>query len=108
MPKPTADLAPIVKTQFAQRITRNGLTKSRECWQAETTDGVWVFGREDSPGTPWLVIHKATGEMVHLTGTLRACRVYVATGAADEALGRIQAHERGEHGKTRDSRCSRC
>jgi hypothetical protein len=107
-------LAPIVKTRFAQRITRNGLTKSRECWAAETTDGLWDFEREDSPGTPWLVYHLPScrdgsyAMPVHLTGTLRACREYVAAGHAQASLERLQAHERGEHNAARDSWCGRC
>ena len=104
------ELAPIVKTVMHKRFIRRGtaVTEKAECWQAETTDGVWRFGREESSGTPWLIIHKASGEMVHLTGNLRACRAYVATGAADEALERLQAHDRGEHSAARDSWCGRC
>jgi hypothetical protein len=103
-----ADLAPVVRTQFMPRITRNGRTKALECWAAETTDGVWRFGREDSPGTPWLVTHKASGVMVHLTGNLTACREYVGAGHAQKDLDRIRAHERGEHDAARNSWCGRC
>lgn len=94
-------LAPITKTAFARRITRGGrgLTEHRECWAAETTDGVWKFDREDSPGTPWLVYHRqsaADGSLpvpVTLCGTLRACRVAVAEGwAADELAKRKAEH----------------
>lgn len=94
-----AALAPIVKTAFARRITRSGLTRSRECWAAETTDGAWKFDREDSPGTPWLVYSTAAvadGSYplpVMFCGTLRACRVAVAEGwAADELAKRKAEH----------------
>lgn len=105
-----ANLAPIRKTQMARRIIRRGtaLTERQECWGAETTDGVWTFGREESPGTPWLIIHKASDQMVHLTGTLRACREYVTAGHAQRDLERLQAHERGGHDGARDSWCGRC
>ena len=110
MPKTAAALAPIVKTRMHKRFIRCGtaLTEKAECWQAETTDGVWRFGREESAGTPWLIIHKASGEMVHLTGNLRACREYVAAGHAQRDLDQLQAHERGEHDGARDSWCGRC
>ncbi len=78
-------LAPIVKTTFARRITRGGMTRP-ECWGAQTTDGVWAFEREDSPGTPWVVVHLATGRIVAQMGTLRRCRLIVASGAAQRAL----------------------
>jgi len=91
-----ATLAPVVKTRFAYRLTRGGagVTKRRECWAAKTTDGVWDFEREDSPGTPWLVYHNPSVAdqtyplPVTLCGTLRQCRVLAASGALDEALAR--------------------
>jgi hypothetical protein len=103
-------LAPIVKTQFAQRITHGGtgLTRHRECWGAETADGVWDFEREDSPGTPWLTYHKDTRKLVNLSGTLRQARIFVASGGAQRELDRLLAHDRGEHKEQRDPRCGRC
>lgn len=105
-----ATLAPIRKTRMHKRFIRRGtaLTERAECWGAETTDGVWVFDREESPGTPWIITHKASSTAVGLTGNLRACRAYVAGGHAQKDLGRLQAHERGEHDAARDSWCSRC
>ena len=82
--------------------------------EAQTGDGLWAFEREDSPGTPWLVYHLPScrdgsyAMPVHLTGTLRACREYVAAGHAQASLERLQAHERGEHNAARDSWCGRC
>lgn len=104
----TAPLAPIRKTRMAQRITRSGLTRSRECWGAQTTDGVWDFERTEEPGTPWSVGHTPTGTVVGLHSTLRACRAYVAAGDAQRDLDRLLAHERGDHKAQRDSWCSRC
>lgn len=104
----TAALAPVRETRHSQRRTRRGSTKHLECWAAETLDGQWELEREDSPGTPWLVIHKPTKEFVDLLGTLDACRAYVAAGHAQAALERIQAHNRGEHAAARDSWCVRC
>ena len=110
MPKTAVILAPVVKTQMYKRFIRHGtaVTEKAECWGAETTDGMWAFEREESAGTPWIIIHKASGKEVHLTGTLRACRAYVAAGHAQKDLERQQAHERGEHDAARDSWCARC
>lgn len=104
----TTALAPIIKTQFARRVTRGGLTRSPECWGAQTADGTWDLTREESSGTPWIVIHRETGIAVNMCGTLRACRAYVAAGHAGADLARLQAHDRGEHKAERDVRCGRC
>jgi hypothetical protein len=103
-------LAEIRKTRFAHRIIRRGtaLTERAECWEAVTTDGLWIFEREESPGTPWIVRHKPTGEFVDLRSTLRDCRWYVAAGHAQAMLERLQAHDRGEHDGQHDSWCARC
>jgi hypothetical protein len=103
-------LAPIIKTVMAKRIIHGGrgVTQRSECWGARTTDGVWDFEREESPGTPWVVIHRETRETVHLCGTLRGCRWFVAAGHAQAALERQQAHERGQHAAQRDSWCVKC
>jgi hypothetical protein len=97
----TVTLAPVVKTAFYRRITRSGLTASRECWAAETTDGAWKFDREDSPGTPWLVYSTAAvadGSYplpVTICGTLRACRAFAAAPYALEELARRKAEWAG-------------
>lgn len=83
---PDPHLVPIRKTQFAQRITRSGPTPSRECWAAETLDGLWSFEREDSPGTPWLLCHRPTDLTVMQYGTLRSARLAVGYGDADQLL----------------------
>jgi hypothetical protein len=106
MSKTKVPLAPVIKTQVFPRITRSGLTRP-ECWAAQTADGAWNLGREDSPGTPWLVIHAATGIEIDLRSTLRDCQAFIAAGHADAGLARIQAHGRGEHA-ARDSWCRRC
>ncbi len=78
-------LPPIVKTDMARRFTRGGSTRYRECWGARTLDGIWEFVREESSGTPWLILHSpsvADGSLptpVMLCGTLRACRVAIAS-----------------------------
>jgi hypothetical protein len=108
--KTSTPLAPIIKTRMHKRFIRRGtaVTEKAECWGAETADGVWAFDREDSSGTPWLIIHKASRIMVSMGGNLRSCRAYVAAGHAQRDLERLQAHERGEHNDTRDSWCNRC
>jgi hypothetical protein len=105
---PAIPLAGIVKTVFAPRITRTGLTRP-ECWGARTTDGIWAFDREDEPGTPWTVTSLPARIVVTTyMPSLRACRVYVANGGAAADLERIEAHERGEHKAERDTSCVKC
>jgi hypothetical protein len=107
----TATLVPIVKTRFAHRLRQDGTGQTlprKECWEAKTKDGVWVFERIDGePGTPWAVVHFETGTDVDWQTSLRRCREYVARGWAAEALERIQAHKRGEHTE-RVPACRRC
>jgi hypothetical protein len=113
---PAVTLADIRKTRMARRVIRRGtaLTERAECWGAETTDGIWDFEREESPGTPWLVYHKpsvADGSLVtpvNMLSTLRECRWHVAAGEAQRDLDRLLAHGRGEHDGNRDSWCGRC
>jgi hypothetical protein len=63
----------------------------------------------DLPGTPWAVIHRPTGIVVDgFVSTLTDCRAYVASGQALADLGRIQAHNRGEHNGQRDPACPKC
>jgi hypothetical protein len=92
-------LAPVVKTRMGRRIVRNGAgqTVHLECWGAKTTDGLWDFEREESPGTPWLVYHTpsvADGSYtlpVLLCGTLRACRAFAAGLDTETTLARLKA-----------------
>jgi len=96
-------LAPVVKTRVLR--SRGGTV---QCWGAETLDGTWAFSREESPGTPWLVIHKPTGLLVDTAGTLADCRAYAASGGAQADLELVRAHGRGEHDAERDPRCPKC
>jgi predicted lipid carrier protein YhbT len=102
--KPRIPLAPVVKTLFRQ--TRRG----RECFGAETTDGVWGFDRMEDTTTSWMVVHAETKTVVaDFFGSLKGCRMYVASGQADEDLCRVLAHKRGEHsGDGRDLDCWHC
>jgi hypothetical protein len=82
---------------------------SPECWGARTVDGIWGFDREDEPGTPWTVTHLPAGIVVcTYLGSLMQCRRYVGAGWAEADLGRLQAHERGEHKDQRDTSCVKC
>jgi hypothetical protein len=65
----------------------------REVWGAITADGLWMFDREDSPGTPWWIRHLPTDRTVMLCGSLRGCREAVGRGWADRALAQKQAEE---------------
>ena len=101
--KPRRALTPVTVTSRFPSF--NG--KRLENWSAETRDGNWLLIREESAGTPWLTIHRETRTEVGLHGTLRAARVFIADGHADDQLALLQAHERGEHAD-RDPRCVRC
>lgn len=89
---PAKTLAPIVKLVFRPRFTRNGQTPHEECWAARTTDGVWDFEREDSPGTPWLVMHRPSVADQSLPvpvaqcGSLEQCQQFVGSGEAGRML----------------------
>jgi hypothetical protein len=108
------ELAPVTKTRFNQVMRAGGRPGARQCWGAQTTDGVWDFDREESPGTPWLIYHRPsvadgtqTGPVAQM-GTLPACQWYVKAGHAAADLARLNAHDRGDHAAARDTRCVRC
>lgn len=46
-----------VTRKYSNTMFRNGRTR-RECWEAETTDGVWLFLRVEDTGAPWRLIHQ--------------------------------------------------
>jgi len=90
VPKTAASLADIVKTRVLRG--RRGL----ETWGAETTDGEWGMDRLEDAATTWEVAHKPTKTVVcDYLGSLRQCRIYVASGEARQDLERIQATEGG-------------
>lgn len=58
-----------------------------EAWAARSRDGVWTYGREELPGTPWIVQHLPTGRDVPVWfATLEAARWATADGSALAAL----------------------
>jgi hypothetical protein len=101
--RPPVPLAPVRETVHRPRriYSGNGQTAHLECWEAETVDGVWLFEREDSPGTPWLVYHQPsvadgtwTGPVTHMS-SLRACRAAATAGTlAQELTFRLKEAER--------------
>jgi predicted lipid carrier protein YhbT len=73
----TTALAPIRKTVFHGSFR----TGRQECWEAETTDGQWLFVRVEDIGTPW-VVYRANEFRARphvMCGTLHACRAWVTT-----------------------------
>jgi hypothetical protein len=109
---PAAEMAEVVITQRrAVRIVRLGKVTTRmEKMAAETTDGRWRLARDESPGTPWLVISLDTPAqvLVDQRGTLEAARWYVKAGHADAMLARLRDHEAGAHAGERDAWCTKC
>ena len=78
-------LPPITKKMHRtlRRVNDLGGATRQECWSATTDDGVWQFERIEDVGTPWIVIHKASGLDVRMYyGNLKKCRVAVAQGWA--------------------------
>jgi hypothetical protein len=57
-----------------------------ETWAAVSADGEWKFEREESPGTPWLLIHVPTDRVVGMYGSLPKAREAVARGWAQAKI----------------------
>jgi hypothetical protein len=99
VPRNTASLAPVVPTRMS----------GGQCWGAETPDHDWGMDRLEDTGTTWEVVYRPTKTVVaDFMGSLTQCRRYVGSGAAQEDLERLQAHERGEHENEPDGECERC
>ena len=84
MAAPMAPITDVVKFQSLR-------TGRMEIWEARS--GPWLFVREESPGTPWIVFHDDfTWEPEHqrrpvtLMGSLPKCRRAVADGSLDRYL----------------------
>jgi hypothetical protein len=101
-------LTPVDITSRFPGFMRRGGGERLEAWSAASCDGVWKYERMEISGTPWAVIHVATGIEADWCGTLTAARAATADGSALAAVERIQAHDRGEHKTDRDPRCVRC
>jgi hypothetical protein len=69
----TTALAPITKTAWWHAAGR------RECCEAETTDGRWLFARIEDADTTWLVFATGAASPTTRHSTLRGCRRWVAT-----------------------------
>lgn len=69
----------------------------RECWSAETQDGIWAFERVEEPGTPWHIYHLPSRKdgswrfAVCVEPSLRKCRLTVGRGDAAQMLERRKA-----------------
>lgn len=60
----TLQLPKITKTYAQTFIGGPGGRTRRECWGATTDDGLWKIERVDDVGTPWIIRHVPTGEIV--------------------------------------------
>ncbi len=45
--------------KYSTTLFANGGAR-RECWEATSEDGAWLFARIEMPGTPWHVVHVPT------------------------------------------------
>jgi hypothetical protein len=87
-------LAEVVETVHARRRVHDGNSElpHLECWEAETTDGTWLFTRDEGSRTDWEVHHRpsmADGTwpgVVTICSSLHCCRRCAADGALDLEL----------------------
>jgi|SRR4249920_481337 len=88
----------VIVTRYGRTVSpRNPAGPSRrEAWEAETEGGEWIFAREDSPGTPWLVFHQPSVDdgscttPVAIAGSLTRCGALAASGGAAAELARAK------------------
>lgn len=87
-------LAPVTETVHARRRIHGGSTELAplECWEAVTTDGTWLFTRDEGVGTDWHVYHRpsvADGSypgVVTICSSLPCCQSCAAGGVLDLEL----------------------
>jgi hypothetical protein len=73
----------VMRPTFRAPVSRPGADTRMECWQAMTTDGVWVMDRiEDDHYCKWAL--SVQGWNVELTRchSLRSCRELIALGGS--------------------------
>lgn len=81
-----SQLPPIRKTQmcatFRAPVSRPGADGRRECWAAETSDGVWAMERQEGERyLKWALIHVPTDTLACYEPTLKRCRQDIARGS---------------------------
>lgn len=58
-----------------------------EAWAARTTDGVWLFEREETAGTPWTLVHVPTRDAYPTLPILADAGLYGTLADAAAAAG---------------------
>ncbi|MEU3455599.1 hypothetical protein ABZ671_18660 [Micromonospora sp. NPDC006766] len=59
--------------------------RSRSPYLAESVDGLWGYRWDETPGTPWCVEYRPTGQLLFFA-SLRAARIATAAGDAMQQL----------------------
>lgn len=54
--------SPMTKLDSSRTVRYRNFRGRLEIWGAFSADGRWSYGREEMPGTPWLVRNEETGE----------------------------------------------
>lgn len=80
------DLPQIRKTSmcatFRAPVSRPGADVRRECWAAETTDGVWGMERQEGERyLKWALIYRPTDTLVTYAPSLKQCQEMIAIGS---------------------------
>lgn len=69
---------------FRAPVSRPGADTRRECWAAETTDGIWGMERQEGDRyLHWALMHLPTDTLVCYDSTLKNCRTRIARGSWD-------------------------
>jgi hypothetical protein len=92
--RPPSELAEVTETAHARRRVHGGNAElpALECWEAVTTDGTWLFTRDEGARTDWEVYHRpsiADGSftgVVTICGSLECCQACAFDGVLDKEL----------------------
>lgn len=81
-----APVLPEVAKEYRTTRFRNG-RQQRQCWAANTADGVWRIERQDDVNTVWIITHRETGaEVPQWFGTLPRALAAIVDGYAARTL----------------------
>lgn len=81
----------VMRGTFRHMSDPGGATR-KECWAADTVDGIWHFERVEDVGTPWIVVHIPTNtEIAMYYNTLKSARTAVARGWTQKEVDRRTA-----------------
>lgn len=100
-----AAMTPVEITDRAHTLRSGGPSRTREVWEARSTDGTWTYVRTDEPGTPWTVTHEPTG-LWYMFGSLPKARRFTARPDALAFLETVAAQTAAANAHTKVWRAS--